>query len=231
MRTIQKLFLIITSIFLFWGAINSNLNTKSYSTAIVTKVIHDVKHKSGEENWTPTKELTQLKSKDLLTTGKKSLAVIKYIDGSILRVRENSTIVIFADKKDRGLIKNTRLENGKIVFDVNNQLEDDKFLITTPTVVITVRGTSGLVEILENGATSLILNKGTVELESTGENRKTEIVQAGTTSIINPDGDIIISESTEEERRKFLNSTKTNQKSIDIRTNKGNFKIYYLDSE
>jgi len=220
-------FLVLT----FMGATNPGLLYKSYTAAIVTKVIQDVKHKSGDSDWIPTKVATQLKTNDLLNTGKRSVAVLKFLDGSILRVRENTTIMIFADKKDKGLIKNTRLDNGKIVFDVQKQSDDDKFIITTPTAVATVRGTSGLIEALNDGSTLLILETGIVEIESTGDNKQTTSIEAGTTAVVNLDGSIVKTESTEEQKKAFQNANKTNEKVIQIQTNQGNFKLYYLDAE
>lgn len=231
MKIMTKLLLSTFSLFILIGSMNPGLLYKSYTAAIVTKVIQDVKHKSGDSDWIQTKPATQLKTKDLLSTGKRSVAVLKFLDGSILRVRENTTIMIFADKKDKGLIKNTKLENGKIVFEVNKQSDDDSFIITTPTAVATIRGTSGLVEILDNGSTLLIVETGVVEIESTGENKETKSVEAGTASIINPDGSIVSTESTEEQKKSFQNASKTNERVIQIQTNRGNFKLYYLDSE
>lgn len=231
MKNIFKIIVITISVLFLMGAVNPLLLKKTYTAAVVTKVIQDVKHKSGQEDWVKTKPMTQLKTNDLLSTGLKSVAVLKFVDGSILRVRENTTLMIFADKKDKGLIKNTRLENGKIIFDVTKQSDDDKFIITTPTAVATVRGTTGLVELLENGSTLVIVDKGIVDVEGTGENKETTTLQAGNASIINQDGTISEIEYTEELRKNFLNSNKTNEKSIQIQTDKGNFNIYYLDYE
>lgn len=231
MRSVIKIFIVIISVFILTGASNPLSTSKQYNAVIVTKVIQDVKHKSGNDDWTQTKPLTQLKTNDLLKTGIKSVAVLKFVDGSILRVREKSTIVIYADKKEKGLIKNTRLENGKLIFDVNKQSEDDKFIITTPTAVATVRGTAGLVETLEDGSTLVFVERGVVEVESTGQLKETKVLEAGKVSIVQPDGTIQLSDSNEEQRKNFANSNKTNEKSILIQTNRGNFRIYYLDEE
>lgn len=231
MKSLFKVIVILIAVIFWLGAVNPILLNKSFTAAVVTKVIQEVKHKSGDEDWIQTKPMTQLKTKDLLSTGKKSVAVLKFVDGSILRVRENTTLMIFADKKDKGLIKNTKLENGKIIFDVNKQIDDDKFIITTPTAVATVRGTTGLVELLENGSTLVIVEKGIVDVEGTGESKEIKTLEAGNASVINPDGTITDIEYSEELKNKFLNSNKTNEKSIQIQTDKGNFRIYYLDTE
>lgn len=231
MKNIFKFSVLFIAVFIFLGFTFPTIFNKSYTAAVVTKVIQDVKHKSGDENWVQTKPLTQLKTNDLLSTGVKSVAVLKFVDGSIVRVREKSTIIIFADKKEKGLIKNTKLESGKIIFDVNKQVDDDKFIITTPTAVATVRGTTGLVETLSDGSTFVLVETGVVEVESTGEKKDSQILEAGTVSVVQPDGTIIVSEATEEQRSSFSNANKTNEKTIQIQTNRGNFKIYYLDSE
>ena len=231
MKRLYKILVILIAVSFFTAATIPTFNFNLYTAAIVTKVIQDVKHKTENTDWIQTKPLTQLKTNDLLSTGVRSVAVLKFVDGSILRVRENTTIVIFADKKEKGLVKNTKLENGKIVFDVKKQIDDDKFIITTPTAVATIRGTSGLVETLSDGSTLLMVETGIVEVESLGDKRETKSIEAGITSVISPDGTITTNETTEEQRKNFKSSNKTNEKSVQIQTNRGNFRIYYLDEE
>lgn len=200
-----------------------------YNAAVVLKVVQDVKHKKPNTDWKATKPATQLETNDQLRTGDKSVALIRFVDGSSLRVRENTIITIFADKRERGLIKNTKIETGKMRFDVEKQQEDDEFIITTPTAVATIRGTSGLVNVLEDGQTLLTVETGSVEVKALFGAQQTGVVEAGNTSIVTRDGTVSIGQANQEQINEVRNSLKTNEKYIRIQTPEGTFRIYYLD--
>ena len=206
-------------------------NPSAYNAAIVLKVIQDVKHKKPTTNWINTKPATQLETADQLKTGSKSVAVVRFVDGSSLRVRENTTITIFADKKERGLLKNTKIDVGKMRFDVEKQQEEDEFIITTPTAVATIRGTSGFVNVDENGQTLLVVETGVVDVRALFGAQQSGTVEAGNSSFINLEGNVTINSSTEQDLNEARNSLRTNEKYIQIQTPQGTFRVYYLDFE
>ncbi|MCR4416404.1 MAG: FecR family protein [Ignavibacteria bacterium] len=228
-----KLFstILIFSFVLFAGFIPLPESPSAYNAAIVLKVIQDVKHKKPTADWVQTKPATQLETADQLKTGNKSVAVIRFVDGSTLRVRENTTITIFADKKDRGLIKNTKIDLGKMRFDVEKQQEEDEFIITTPTAVATIRGTSGFINVDEDGQTLLVVESGIVDVRATLGAQRSGSVSAGNSSFINREGNVFINASTEQEKNESRNTLRTNEKYLQIQTPQGTFRIYYLDFE
>lgn len=206
-------------------------NPSIYNAAVVLKVIQDVKHKKPQTDWLTTKPATTLEAKDQLRTGDKSVAVIRFIDGSSLRVRENTIITIYADKKERGLIKNTKIDVGKMRFDVEKQQDEDEFIITTPTAVATIRGTSGFVNVLEDGETILTVESGTVDVRALFGAQQSGTVEGGNTSFISRDGNLSIGQASEQQLNEVRNSLKTNEKYIRVQTPQGTFRIYYLDFE
>lgn len=210
----------------------SNIVSKKIGlAAIVIKVVQDVKHKYKDTDWIKTKTNTTLESKDFIKTGEKSIAVLKFLDNSTLRIRENTIVQVFADKRERGLIKNTKIDVGKMRFDVEKQREEDEFIITTPTAVATIRGTSGLVEVLEDGSTFLYVDEGSVNVRSLLGARESGTVNAGFYSSISTDGRFNISTATSTQSNEFKNALRTNEKFLRIQTNQGTFRIYYLDFE
>lgn len=114
-------------------------------------------------------------------------------------------------------------------FDVEKQQEDDEFIITTPTAVATIRGTSGMVNVLEDGQTLLTVETGSVEVKALFGAQQTGVVEAGNTSIVTRDGTVSISQANQEQLNEVRNSLKTNEKYIRIQTPEGTFRIYYLD--
>jgi len=69
--------------------------------AIMMKVVKDVTLKKAEADWSSVKIGAALSTNDEIKTGSQSLALIKFTDNSILRVRENSTLKIYADKANK----------------------------------------------------------------------------------------------------------------------------------
>ncbi len=233
MKKINLIFngIIFLSSIVFMAFLPFPSNSPSYNAAIVLKVIQDVKHKKPQKDWVVTKPATPLEAKDQLRTGDKSVAVIRFIDGSSLRVRENSVITIFADKKERGLIKNTKIDVGKMRFDVEEQKDEDEFIITTPTAVATIRGTSGLVNVFEDGQTILTVETGTVEVRALFGAQQSGTVEAGNSSVVTVEGTVSITKANEQQLNEVRNSLKTNEKFIRVQTPQGTFRIYYLDFE
>lgn len=229
----KKSFLIIVLLLSFFSFAFISLPTSisNYNAAIVLKVIQDVKHKKQIGNWINTKPATQLETNDQLRTGDKSVAVIRFVDGSSLRVRENTLVTIFADKKERGLIKNTKIDVGKMRFDIEKQQDEDEFIITTPTAVATIRGTSGMVNVLEDGRTILTVESGVVDVRALFGAQQSGSVQAGNTSVITQDGDVSITRADEQQLNEVRNSLRSNEKYLRIQTPQGTFRIYYLDFE
>jgi hypothetical protein len=218
----------LTNIFLTDGI---SREFEKSTAAIVTKVIQAVEHKSGDAVWMSTKPLTQLETSDVLRTGERSLAIVRFLDGSNLRIREKTTITIYADKKPNGISKNTRIDKGKMRFETEKQTGDDEFLITTPTAVASIRGTAGLVSIFGDGSTMLTLDSGRVDIRATLGIQQSGIVEGGMTALISPEGNVSIDYSTEEQLNESRKSTMTKEKYIIIQTNVGTFRLNYLDHE
>lgn len=222
---------LIFSVSLLKSFAHENPNSSLANAAVVIKTIQDVKHKKPKSDWFVTKPLTQLETRDQLRTGERSAAVVRFLDGSSLRVRENTVITIFADKKDRGLIKNTKIDIGTMRFDVEKQEEGDVFMITSPTAVATIRGTSGLVKVLEDGSTLLTVESGLVNVRALFGVQQTGDVEAGNTFFVTRQGNVSINPSTNEERKESRNALRTQEKYIRVQTPQGTFRIYYLDFE
>ncbi len=207
------------------------VNSYLTSTAVVVKVIQDVKHKKPNTDWTQTKPATPLQTRDELKTGEKSVAVLRFLDGSTIRVRENTSIKVYADKVGKGLKKNTAIDVGKVRFEVEKQEEEDEFIIITPTAVATIRGTTGLVSVLEDGTTLLSVEEGIVEVKAIVGAGESGTVEAGKTSFISQEGKVNIENTSTELLNELKNSIRTNERFIRLQTSGGTFRVYYLDVE
>lgn len=200
--------------------------------ALVKKIVKDVTYKkAGLSDWEAAKTGLPLKDGEQVKTGSKSLALILFTDGSgLLRVRENAILNVYGERDNKKLNKNTFIQKGLIGFDVNKQ-EDEEFKFTTPTAVASIRGTDGSIEVGQDSSTTIRLESGVIEFQSTVGNKEGRIVTEGNTARIDNDGNISVNAFTEEDKNKNNSTKRMNTKKIKIKTNQGDVEIEYYSSE
>jgi hypothetical protein len=68
--------------------------------ALAVKIILDVSRKSSGVDWTKAKKGDILYSGDEIRTGERSIALVKFKDNSMLRVREKSELKFYGEQKE-----------------------------------------------------------------------------------------------------------------------------------
>lgn len=195
--------------------------------AIVMKTIKEVSLKKGSASWSDAKAGIPLATNDEIKTGDKSLALIKFTDNSILRVRENSTLKIYADKKQGDLSKNTYIDKGKVGFNVSKQ-QNEEFKFTTPTMVASIRGTGGYFDVGEDGNTLLVCTEGEIEIQATQGLKQTGTINGGSFAQVNTGGNLSTGNNTQQMNNENQSIKKQNIKRLIIKTNAGDLIIEYL---
>lgn len=211
-----------------------NSNSSDTQVALVTKVYKDVNYRktADESDWQKANIGLVLYDGNEVKTGFKSLALVKFTDGSgLLRVRENCILHIFGDKKEKLMNKNTFIQKGLISFDVKKQSENEEFKFTTPTVVASIRGTSGFLEYSEDSTFTMSLESGSALLNFTGPQGGEGTLTEGNTVTISKDGTFDFREQTDEDKKLMQESRRTNIKKIIIQTPQGDFEIEYYGPE
>lgn len=183
--------------------------------AVINKVIKEVFFKTDDPNWKKAVSGITLQTDNQIRTGERSLAVISFLDGSVLRVREKSEVIISGKKTNKTINKETYIKQGVIGFKVRNQ-ENEEFRFTTPTMVASIRGTEGYFEI-KNSLTILIVEEGIVEISPRDINT-VQMVTAGFTGIINLQGNVEIRETSELEKQKLIQSKKIGTSLLELET-------------
>ncbi|MCR4618902.1 MAG: FecR family protein [Lachnospiraceae bacterium] len=122
------------------------------------------------------KEEMRLKSGNLLSTYVYSSACVGLDDEKIVTMDQNSEAVF----KQSGKKLEMDMTKGSMFFEVKKPLEEDEaFEITTSTMIVGIRGTSGYIEILEDGSEKLIVTDGSVHViltnPVTGEVKETDV--------------------------------------------------------
>jgi hypothetical protein len=201
------------------------------SIALLSKVILDVTRQERGRDWTKAKRGETLKNGDKVRTGEKSIAIIKFKDNSLVRVRERSTLTVTGTQTGTSFSKSVEVENGVVGFNVNKQRSDEEFRFTSPTSVASIRGTGGLFS-SQNARDTLTTLEGTVRLTNKLSSQTVD-VESGFTGVSNPDGSVTTHRSTTSERKaaEDANVGDDQQKRLefDLRDGQGKTKHLHID--
>ncbi len=219
-----KLFLIV----LFTSLVFAQ--TKETPIALVQKVVRTVDYKPLKLDWQPAKPGIPLRNGEEVRTGNKSLAIIRFLDGSLVRVRPNTTLNVYGKSNKGKQQTNTVVASGEINFEVKKQ-ENDEFTFTTPTGIASIRGTSGNIEVPDQASSVFILETGVMELQATKGEKGKATLRAGNSAIINSQGKVKISVLSAQDKRKLRNAKLTNVKKMRIKTEEGTYEIEYFDAK
>lgn len=177
------------------------------SVAIVSKVILDVQHKEMNRDWEKAQRGETLASGDRVKTGEKSIAIVKFKDNSLVRVRERSELTVIGENKNSSFSKSVNVEKGVVGFNIQKQKADEEFRFTSPTSVASIRGTGGQF-VANQISDTLVVVEGAVHFTNKVSSQSVDVL-AGFTGISNPDGSIETRPSTAEERQAATQASST----------------------
>lgn len=191
------------------------------SVGVLTKIVQKVEYKSIEkENWDNAQLGGIVYNGDEIRTGNRSLALLKFLDNSLLRVRENSIVTIYGTKEETKLNKNTFIQQGKIGFEISKQ-KDEEFKFTTPTGVASIRGTKGYFNVPVDGSMLVFVEEGIIEIESSRGSKASGSVNQGEVAKIDVDGNLNIEPVSDEIRNEYETLMKDETKRVRIKLNNG----------
>ena len=191
------------------------------SVGVLTKLVQKVEYKSVEDgSWDDAKLGGVLYDGDEVRTGGRSLALLKFLDNSLLRVRENAIVTIYGTKEDSKLNKNTYIQQGRVGFEITKQ-GDEEFKFTTPTGVASIRGTKGFFEVPVDGSMLLFVKEGLVDIESSLGSKSSGSVAAGQVAKISTTGELAIETATDEVTKEYETLEKEEVKRIRIKLDTG----------
>jgi len=221
-NTVKKfLFYFTISLIVFVGY--SFVSNKS-SLAVVTKTVKSVAKKNISSDWMEISKGEILIAGDQLKTGKNSLAIIKFTDNSIIRVREQSELTILGEGAKGSMIKSAHLTGGGVGFDVKKQ-QNEQFRLTSPTSVASIRGTKGKWS-GGRGHDTLIVIEGLVNLRNLISNKDID-VSSGSIGFSDEDGSISDRKASEDELADAyaaMSDGTTNELKLEMKDSKGNKK-------
>ncbi len=157
-----------------------------------------------------------------ITTKKKSFAAIRFIDdGSLVRIRSNSTCTVEGKREKSGFFKNLFLEAGTLFSKIVKQ--KSIFRITTPTSVASVKGTAFWVKQEFKGGTYYFGEEGVVEISN---KKGWALLRKGETGYVSsPSSRPIVRKTKKGEKPERKDSKTTiDELEIDFKNQKGDVK-------
>lgn len=158
--------------------------------AVVSKVVRDVVRKEIFSDWQSARRGEVLSSGARVKTGDHSVAVLKLMDNSFVRVRERSELTIKRIENGSSFSTSVSVECGGVGFHISKQRDADEFRFTSPTSVASIRGTGGRF-VSHCLSDTLTLVDGVVVFTNVHSAVSVE-VRAGYTGISRPDGTISV---------------------------------------
>jgi hypothetical protein len=154
--------------------------------ALVQKTIKTVTYKVSGGAYKMAARGQVLGSGDMVKTGDQSSAILRFIEGSVVRISESSEVVVKGEKQgDKLTDKNVNVNFGKLGFDVKSR-PGEQFRFSSPTAVASIKGTAGLFGYSKDGGTTLTISEGSAELET--KDGKKYNVGPNQTAFMNSDG-------------------------------------------
>jgi hypothetical protein len=204
--------------------------TPGATVGLLSKVIAVVSHKVVDKEWQAAKRGETLGAGDMVRTGEKSIAIIKFLDNSLVRVRELTEVTVKGVMNGSNFSKSVDVRMGVIGFTVQKQRVGEEFRFTSPTSVASIRGTGGSLRITGAGDTLIVL-EGSVNLQNL-HSGQTTAVGAGFTGISSPDGSVVVRQSTPAERlraEEALLGEAQKMLEFELRDNQGRSKRLHLE--
>ena len=162
--------------------------------AFFAKIIPAVDHKPATGAWTGAVKGGVITAGDRIKTGDGALAIIKFNDKSIVKLREKSELLVTGGVDEKTVLKEVGMQKGVIGFIIGKQNDNEEFRFTSPTSVAAIRGTAGAFAV-GGGADTLVVTEGTIQFTNTVSNQS-QSVGAGSTGISAPDGSLQVRAST-----------------------------------
>ncbi len=226
MKIFKQLFVTLLVLVALCCSMLVTLGMRPSSTpmALIMKVVPEVVKKTANTDWTSAVASDQLQGGDQVKTAKKALAILKFMDKSIVRVHEQSQVILNADASGPRFTKVVDLNGGVFGFDIKKQT-DERYRFTSPTSVASIRGTTGKFTDHSQNDT-LVVVEGLVNLKNNVSNKDIDVA-AGFIGFSGRDGLLSSRHATPEELADASNAAIGNggkELNIEMRDSKGNKK-------
>jgi len=170
-RRAAVLFIIVFVLIIFSAILLTNSITIVQRVARISNVRGSVELQApGDGGYKPVTQDRNARAGSIIRTGADGRATLRWADGTTLRVGPNSTLTIDKcrfDKRHASTLSHFTLSAGRVWVHVVKMLSaESKFEISTPTATAGVRGTAFAMDVASDGATSVLVYDGLVEVHA-----------------------------------------------------------------
>jgi hypothetical protein len=200
------------------------------TVGLISKVIAEVQRKPSDKDWVKAAKGDPLVDGDRVKTGEKSMAIIKFMDNSLVRIRELSEVTVSGSMTGPSFSKSVDVRSGVVGFTVQKQRPGEEFRFTSPTSVASIRGTGGAFCSSNTGDTLIVL-EGTIGFANKKTNQSIT-VPSGFTGFSMPGGSLASHQSTSQEIQRALNALRGDASKtleFELRDNQGRQKRLHLE--
>lgn len=171
----------------------------SSSLAVVSKTKGNVKHKTKSDKQLGSAKMgMELFNNDFIQTGQNGFAKYVYLDdGTQIKVHNNSEVYIRGEVERRSIIKQLKVDEGTVKFDVKKQSVDE-FTVITPTSVASVKGTSFWIDCSGNNGDQFFGESGSVVIRNRESGARKQLTKNTVANSL-PDGSLKVREITPQE--------------------------------
>ena len=140
----------------------------------------------------------ELFNNDFIQTGQNGFAKYVYLDdGTQIKVHNNSEVYIRGEVDRRSIIKQLKVDEGTVKFDVKKQSVDE-FTVITPTSVASVKGTSFWIDCSGENGDQFFGESGSVVIRNRESGARKQLTKNTVANSL-PDGSLKVREITPKE--------------------------------
>jgi len=167
--------------FIAWLAAAPVQSKSTEYVAVIIKLKGTVQiQKPDQGQWEKATKGQTLGYGTRVKTGTDGLAMLKFLsDGSMFRMKSETSIAL-AKEDDTEVTGDLGMEIGSAFFTIDKQTSKNRFIVTTPTTVATIKGTKFWVIVDTNAVTRVVVTAGTVSVKNVPSNQIGDVGQGYT---------------------------------------------------
>ena len=186
----------------------------SAQTILVLQTKGTVERTLTPNRWTTAKRADTLRLGERLRTARNAQSIVRFDDGSILRIAEH-TEVAFVKPKDKSS-REVNVVKGLLTYDVKAN-PNEPFRFKSPSGVAAIKGTTGSFETDGKATNFIVENSDTkddvAEFETARGEKKS--LGVGEVAVLNRAGKLTLRQILEEERRAIQNEINEMRKAVE----------------
>ncbi|MBO0723047.1 MAG: FecR domain-containing protein, partial [Blastocatellia bacterium] len=139
----------------------------------------------------PLRRMDQIELGSTIVTDHNSSVLIQLVDGSQIKILQDSKVVLREFSATASVRELLEIWYGRVQVKIHHVGgKPNPYRLNSPSASIAVRGTEFIVDVLQNGETTVYVQEGQVEVWPLNKPENKRLVTPGGTVIVRPGGDI-----------------------------------------